>query len=231
MKQTKQAQKKQRFSPASYIGVGIVAIVGLAGLFSSLRVMQVTEQITNQTELPIQSNLPVFSPTQEPAEATPPAKIEKQIEKASAQQAEKAVKKEPFTVMMPCPGTVAVPFSKDALLFSKTMGDWRVHEGLDIKAETGEEVKACADGVVTKTFKDPLMGHTIILQHEGDYQSLYQNLASTEMVHEGDRVEKGQCIGAVGDSAAAEMLEEAHVHFAILQGDGFLNPMDFLKQE
>ena len=58
---------------------------------------------------------------------------------------------------------------------------------------------------------------------------MYQNLASVNMVEVGMQVTAGQAIGAVGNSAAAELLEESHLHFALLAEESFVDPIPFIE--
>ncbi len=141
-----------------------------------------------------------------------------------------AAKPDTLELILPIDGQIVNPFSSEALVYSKTLSDWRIHNGIDIQTENGTEVKAAADGTILKAYEDSLMGFTIIIKHNETYQTIYQNLASCEMVTEGQTVTQGQSIAAVGNSAAAELLEESHLHFAVLAGKAYLNPEDFLHK-
>ena len=136
-------------------------------------------------------------------------------------------KKEPFSLQMPLDGEVLNDFSINRLKKSKTLGDWRTHNGVDLKADAGSAVNAVADGTVTRAGYDNVMGYVVVISHADDYQTLYANLASSEMVEEGQKIKAGECLGAVGDSAVFEKLEESHLHFELRQGDSYLNPIDY----
>lgn len=135
----------------------------------------------------------------------------------------------PFTLQLPISGDIINEFSIDRLKKSKTMGDWRTHNGIDIKAESGAAVNAAADGTVLNAGYDNSMGYFVILEHEQGYQTLYANLASSEMVTEGQKIKAGECLGAVGDSAVFEMLEEAHLHFELTLNGSYQNPLNFIS--
>lgn len=157
----------------------------------------------------------------------------KQTDTADANQESVAVglfkKSEPFSIRMPLAGEVLHPFSADRLQKSKTLGDWRTHNGVDLKAESGTPVCAAADGVVLRAEYDAMTGCTVVLQHDGQYQTVYANLASAEMVEKGQSVRAGECLGAVGDSAVFEKLEESHLHFELTENGVFKNPLDYIK--
>ncbi len=239
MKQNKGAKKhfaKKKTSfwvKLSYIGGGLATVVGVIAFVMLMRIADVTEELTASTPVPLPAVAPVtaWTPPVSLSQEALPTEVEETPKETEAPQVEAVFREpEPPVIILPCEGTLSVPFSKEELLFSKTMQDWRVHSGIDIAVSSGTEIKAAADGVVSSVYRDAFLGHTVVIAHEGDYQTIYQNLASTEMAEQGAKVTQGQCIGAVGDSAVAEMLEEAHVHFAMKQGEVFVNPMNFLAK-
>lgn len=54
----------------------------------------------------------------------------------------------------PVRGEVLRPHAVETLRYDQTMGDWRVHDGVDIAADLGTQVRAPAGGTVMK--KEPL---------------------------------------------------------------------------
>lgn len=112
---------------------------------------------------------------------------------------------------------------------SKTLGDWRIHSGIDIKAEKGTEVKAPADGKVISAAKDGLTGYTISIDHGNGIISTVYNLESTDKVTEGQEVKAGDVIGTAGTSAASELLDDPHIHFEVTVSGEFVNPEEYLK--
>jgi murein DD-endopeptidase MepM/ murein hydrolase activator NlpD len=128
----------------------------------------------------------------------------------------------------PLTGEVETPYSVTALIYNKTMADWRTHDGLDIAAELGTQVMAAASGVVEKVYKDDMYGMTVVIDHGGGLKSYYSNLAETPTVYEGDSVVTGEIIGAVGDTALAESGEVTHLHFAMTLEGRSVDPMEYL---
>ncbi len=130
--------------------------------------------------------------------------------------------------IMPTIGDVAKTFSIDALVWSNTMEDYRTHNGIDICASIGEGVMAAANGIVTEVYAHPMMGNTVVIAHDGNAETVYQNLADDVPVAVGDTVKAGEIIGAIGESAIIEIAEEPHLHFE-LQVDGKrVNPLDYI---
>ena len=128
----------------------------------------------------------------------------------------------------PVGGAVENGYSMDALVFNRTMQDWRTHDGLDITAELGAQVKACANGRVAEIREDDLYGTTVILSHRDGLVSVYANLAATPAVTVGDQVGVGQVIGAVGDTALCEAGEVCHLHFAMSLDGESVDPSEYL---
>ncbi|HHU22298.1 MAG TPA: M23 family metallopeptidase [Clostridiales bacterium] len=128
----------------------------------------------------------------------------------------------------PLAGEVETPYSVDALIYNRTMADWRIHDGIDVAAELGAQVMAAASGVVEKVYKDDMYGMTVVIDHGGGVKSYYSNLAETPTIYEGDSVVTGEIIGAVGNTALGEAGEVTHLHFAMTVDGQSVNPMDYL---
>ncbi len=121
----------------------------------------------------------------------------------------------PAAMIWPLNGPIETPHSLDALVYDRTMADWRTHNGLDLAANLGARVMAAADGTVEQIYSDPLLGTTVVLLHSGGLRSVYANLAELPAVRIGDRVGLGDVIGAVGETAMAEIGDVTHLHFAM----------------
>ena len=123
----------------------------------------------------------------------------------------------------PVEGPVIKDFSDNNLVYSNTLDEWTTHLGLDFSAEKTSIVKATASGVVKSIKNDPRYGLTLVLEHDNGYESMYANLLSTEFVEVGEKVEQGQTIATVGNTATFEIAEETHLHFDILKDSKIIN--------
>lgn len=132
------------------------------------------------------------------------------------------------TFSMPAAGNISADFSIDVLVYSNTMEDYRTHNGIDICATLGSAVTAAADGIVTEVYEHPMMGSTVVISHDGDAETVYQNLADEIVVSVGDVVKSGDVIGAVGESAIIEIAEEPHLHFEMCIAGERVNPLDYI---
>lgn len=129
----------------------------------------------------------------------------------------------------PVEGEVVKEFAMDNLVYSNTLGEWTVHTGIDIKADKTTVVKSAEAGTVKTIKNDPRYGLTIVVEHTDGFQTVYSNLLTSEFVIEGEKVEKGQALGTVGNTAAFEIADEPHLHFEILKDSVQVNPNIYIK--
>lgn len=134
----------------------------------------------------------------------------------------------PAYFVRPVAGEVENAYSMDKLQYNRTMQDWRTHDGMDIAAELGAQVKATANGRVERVYADDAMGTTVVLLHSGGLRSIYCNLAESPTVKEGDTVSAGTVIGSVGSTALSETGEVNHLHFAMSLNGESVDPEDYL---
>lgn len=166
---------------------------------------------------------------------------EKEIKKEDREVVKEEIKKETVATnvepevikdpefIMPVEGEIARGFAKDSLIYSETLEEWITHLGIDIKADRTTVVKAAEGGNIFAIKNDPRYGLTVVIEHVNGYKTVYSNLLTTEFVKEGEKVEKGQSIGTVGNSAAFEIVDEPHLHFEILKDEIQVDPNIFLK--
>jgi LysM repeat protein len=101
----------------------------------------------------------------------------------------------------------------------------RPHEGIDITAPLGTDIKAAADGVVARSGWGPGdYGKTVVITHKDGFETLYGH-NSYNLASEGARVTAGQVIGRVGRTGNAT---GNHVHFEIRKDGVPVNPLFFL---
>lgn len=141
----------------------------------------------------------------------------------------KAIENKELSFEKPIDGEIVKEYAKDNLIYSNTLQEWTTHLGIDIKADKTTVVKSAETGKVKSIKNDPRYGLTIVIEHDKGYQTVYSNLLSSEFVVEGEKVEKGQSIGTVGNTAAFEIADEAHLHFEILKDSIQVDPNIYLK--
>ena len=132
----------------------------------------------------------------------------------------------------PVSGSIMKSHDVETPVFSQTLGDFRVHTGIDISAELGAEVVAVADGTVSAVRNDHFLGKTVEVSHAGGIVSVYSNLSNDGItVKVGDTVKAGDKLGVVGDTSLTELADESHLHFELLVSGTSVNPLDYISEE
>ncbi len=103
-------------------------------------------------------------------------------------------------------------------------GEEAFHKGLDFASESGTDVLAVAQGVVT--WAGPREGYGVLVEvnHGNGYVTRYAH-NSRVLVTQGDTVERGQMIAVVGSTGRST---GPHVHFEVLRDGRQIDPMAFI---
>lgn len=182
------------------------------------------------TSAPNPSGQAVGSETKIPAKATsastaPPETAEPS--EMSTSNSEKPTVEKLFYVR-PVAGQTVRLYSGEVPVYNPTMGDWRIHTGIDIKADIGTEVCSVAEGVVSKIYTDDFKGVCVEIEHSDGLTSVYCGLLESVLAEVGDEVKAGTPIGGVGETALFEVLDEPHLHFEIREDGLGIDPSDVL---
>ena len=102
----------------------------------------------------------------------------------------------------------------------------RTHEGIDIFAPRGTPVLAAARGVATWVGQNRLGGTVIMIRDELRREGHYYAHLDTQLVREGEPVERGDTIGLVGNTGNARTTPP-HLHFGIYQR-GAVDPWPYV---
>ena len=163
------------------------------------------------------------APVGVPAEEETPAPAEETAEPAWS-ESEAA----PAIYAWPVSGALTRAHSTETLGYDTTMRDWRTHAGIDIEAPLGSPVTAAHEGVVSRVWRDDLLGTAVCVDHGDGVVTLYANLAEDPAVQVGNWVEPGSLIGAVGETALGEIGQSAHLHFALTVDGQSADPLAYL---
>jgi murein DD-endopeptidase MepM/ murein hydrolase activator NlpD len=134
---------------------------------------------------------------------------------------------------LPVVGPISKGYDSTLQVYSTTMGDYRIHLGLDMNTEAAAPVVAAADGVISQIWDDPMMGKCVAISHSGDAYTIYKNLDPTlpEGTAVGCAVKAGDTIGNVGQSAVLELAEEPHLHFEMTVGGLSVDPLEYFSEQ
>jgi murein DD-endopeptidase MepM/ murein hydrolase activator NlpD len=103
---------------------------------------------------------------------------------------------------------------------------WRAHTGVDYGAPTGAPVRSVGDGVVSFAGGQNGYGNTVEVDHGNGNSTLYAHLSRIE-VRRGERVERGQRVGAVGSTGWAT---GPHLHFEFKERGVQKDPLEVAKR-
>ncbi len=100
------------------------------------------------------------------------------------------------------------------------------HNGIDIAADYGSQVKAADAGIVSFAGFDEELGNMLIVEHANGLTSVYGHNSELS-VKEGDFVEKGTEIARIGSTGRTV---GNHLHFEIRKEDMPINPETILNK-
>ena len=140
------------------------------------------------------------------------------------------VKKTENRFEWPLKGEVILPHSPDSAIYSRNLGIFSGHCGIDISADAGTTVHAAANGTVTAVYKSPEYGCTVEMEMQDGLLLRYAGLSNGMETKPGDFVIRGQKIGCIGEYPCAERAYGAHLHFEVIENGISQNPEDFLAK-
>jgi murein DD-endopeptidase MepM/ murein hydrolase activator NlpD len=111
---------------------------------------------------------------------------------------------------------------------SAYQGDNRGHKGIDIAAPYGTNIYAAESGTIQRIGnKGDGYGISIFIKHDNGNITVYGHMSRSADFAVGDRIVKGQLIGFVGSTGNSS---GNHLHFEVRTGNGYENPLNYVKQ-
>ena len=118
--------------------------------------------------------------------------------------------------------------SIDALIWCRTLRQWRSHDGIDFLGAPGTEVYAVMDGTIASVQNTIMHGTVITINHADGLVSQYKSLDTTVFVTVGQTVRSGDRIGTMSDSKIVNAEQGTHLHLQMRQNGNLVDPMQFL---
>jgi len=103
-------------------------------------------------------------------------------------------------------------------------GEYKMHKGIDIDGETGDQVKASMAGVIDTSGVYGSAGNLIKIKHANGDLTSYMHL-NERYVNVGDHVNTGDVIGTMGATGA---VTGSHLHYSIETPAGYIDPLSVL---
>ncbi len=209
-----------------YIVLGIcVLVIGIASFLSY-------KSIQNAVNKPEQQTADLDESDRDAAQTEAPKTDVKEPEKKpepETTEPEPQPEVEAKAYKMPLDGDITTGFSLDTPVYSVTLRDWRIHDGIDIAADVGSNVFAVNDGVVESIKTDDMFGVTVILRHTDGKKSMYSNLEDSVELEEGQIINRGDIVGKVGQTAIYELSDGPHLHFEMSADGEKIDPASVIK--
>ncbi|MGD2115218.1 MAG: peptidoglycan DD-metalloendopeptidase family protein [Acidobacteriota bacterium] len=98
------------------------------------------------------------------------------------------------------------------------------HPALDIAAQPGREVRAPADGIVTRAGRIGGLGNAVYVSHGFGVNTRFGHMARLN-VKPGDRVQRGDVLGQVGSTGRATGY---HLHYEVHVDGKPVNPLGYI---
>jgi murein DD-endopeptidase MepM/ murein hydrolase activator NlpD len=105
---------------------------------------------------------------------------------------------------------------------------WTLHDGTDFGASCGSPIRAAAGGRVIAAYYNSGYGNRVIIDngyHDGVGLGTAYNHLSRYSTYVGQRVERGEIIGYVGNTGYST---GCHLHFMVFENGATVNPMGWL---
>lgn len=130
---------------------------------------------------------------------------------------------------LPMGSDIIKDYSNGEMVLSKTMGDWRVHGGVDFGGSAGNDVFSVADGKITKVYDDSFWGTVVEADYGNGMTVRYCGMKQGTCLPEGTQVEKLEKIGTLGH-IPIEIRDEDHLHVEVLIDGENVDPLEALNK-
>jgi len=120
-------------------------------------------------------------------------------------------------ICRPAQGKISSPFG---YRINPVSGKLSFHTGIDIAADSGDEVSAAYYGIVEEAGEDGVSGKYLKINHGNGIQTFYAH-CSRLYAAVGDKVDAGETVALVGSTGWST---GPHLHFAIVINGIYCNP-------
>jgi murein DD-endopeptidase MepM/ murein hydrolase activator NlpD len=130
-------------------------------------------------------------------------------------------------ITLPVSGEILRPYSEEPS-YDEVMQDWRTHNGIDISAVEGSDVRCAADGEV-KSCISTSYGEEVVVTHSGGYETVYSCIQPNEEIAEGKNLRNGDVIGVISGNKISPD-SQTHLHFEIKKDGKYIDPLSITEE-
>ena len=113
--------------------------------------------------------------------------------------------------------------SKYGMRFHPILKINRLHGGIDFGARSGTPIRAAGSGIVITATYSSGYGNMVAIDHGGGISTVYAHCSSIGVI-KGQRIARGQVVGAVGSTGLSTA---PHLHFEVRVRGKTVNPMSY----
>ncbi len=229
-------ESAERVNRTVYLTVAVLLIVLAVAVAMTSAANKARRGQAEETSADTSADTPVTRPpapettAPEPTETTPPPADTNAGNQGG--NTELPVAAEIPTLSLPAEGILGNDHDPTVQVFSNTLGEWRVHLGIDIMTEASAPVYAAAKGKIKQIADDPMWGKCIWIEHDGDAVSVYRGLSDdlADGIEVGAKVNEDTLLGAVGEGGVLELADEPHLHFEMKVKGADVDPLEYFSK-
>ena len=134
------------------------------------------------------------------------------------------------TITWPVNGGIILGYSVDNTVWYKTLGQYKVNDGIVIGANEGDDIVAGASGVVADISTSPEYGLTITVDIGNGYEMIYGQIENSENLTVGSTVAEGDKIAVVAKPSRYFTAEGSNIFFKMTKDGISIDPMGYIEE-
>lgn len=131
-------------------------------------------------------------------------------------------------LLWPVTGDVILKYSMSNTIYFKTLAQYKCNPAIVISSKEGTNVKAAADGIVTKVTKSDEVGNVVTVDIGSGYLVTYGQLDNIS-VKEGQPVKEGSTIGKIAKPTKYYSEEGSNLYLQVTENEKPVDPMLLLR--
>ncbi|MDR0532307.1 MAG: M23 family metallopeptidase [Oscillospiraceae bacterium] len=222
-----------------YLALTLAVIAAGAGVWGSVNstlrhnpyLAQSTERSTINWENYATRPLPETQAANDPAKNVPDTRGSAATKPTTTKPAATKPENAPYTgnFVLPFGTAIEKDYSDGEMVKSSTMGDWRVHNGVDFAGDLDSPVVAIQSGTIKKVAIDPLWGIVVTIDHGAGVVARYCGLSEGSTPKYGQWVDQGESIGVIAQ-VPCESAEGTHLHMEITVDGKIVDPLAVMNR-
>ncbi|MBQ9119755.1 MAG: peptidoglycan DD-metalloendopeptidase family protein [Lachnospiraceae bacterium] len=132
-------------------------------------------------------------------------------------------------LILPLAGNVLKAYNAEHAIYFETLAQFRTNPAVFLAGESGMEIAAAADGIVTAITQEDKTGLTVTMDLGNDYRIVYGQLGNAQ-VEIGDYVAAGEAFAVLAEPTKYYSLEGTHLYLQLWNGEQTEDPLSLAKE-